>query len=303
MATGGSAGGHQPVMAREVASWLITRPGDYVDATIGGGGHAEVMLTQLNGKGRVLGLDRDADAVATAKSRLARFGDRALVLCADYRQLADVLEAAGIEHIAGALFDFGLSTLQLDNSQRGFSYRFDGPLDLRFDQTRGQTAAQWLKRAPLIKIEHAFREYGDERHAFRLAQLIVAERRTQPVETTGQLVALIRRVAGAHGIAFGRSAARVFQALRIVVNDELAAIPIGLNAAIDRLVPGGRVLTLAYHSKEDRIAKHLFRSHSDGRPVQKRIVRPAADEISRNPRAKAARLRIFERHTAGEVRR
>jgi len=299
-----------------VAHELITDPnGIYLDATIGAGGHAEVILSHLHKEGHLIGLDRDPEAVRRCTVNLRAYADRLTLIHADYRSLAAVLRDAGVAQITGALFDLGLSSPQLDDPERGFSYRFDSPLDLRFDRTTGQSAAAWLASASEREIARVLREYGEERHAARLARLIVEERHFTPVTTTRTLVGLVERAAGQSGPSFGRSAARVFQALRIVVNDELAAIPVGIRAAMDRLAPGGRIVVLAYHSLEDRLVKTLFREASrpcrcspaqgqcicgadpQGRVVHRHVIRPTDDETRRNRRAAAARLRVFERDT------
>ncbi|MEW5700786.1 MAG: 16S rRNA (cytosine(1402)-N(4))-methyltransferase RsmH [Candidatus Zixiibacteriota bacterium] len=304
------------MMVSEVASELITDPGGiYLDATIGGGGHAELILRHLHTSGRVIGLDRDRDALREAWGRLAHFGPRVTLRHADYRDLAAVFHALGIEAISGALFDLGLSSLQLDDPSRGFAYRFDGPLDLRFDQSHGATAAAWLATATVDEIADVLRRFGEERHALRLARAIVRTRaqKGQPLATTADLTRVITAVVGSRGSDFGRTAARVFQALRIATNDELTAIPIGLQSALDRLVPGARLVVIAYHSLEDRLVKSHFRewsrlcrcpavwgrcmcgAHPVGRLVHRRALRPTAGEIARNPRAKAARMRVLER--------
>ena len=312
-----------PVLADQIRRELVTNTsGIYLDGTIGAGGHAEVILEALTSQGRLIGFDRDPEAVASARARLARFGDQALIVHADYRNLADYFRRAGIDEIHGALLDLGLSSLQLDNPSRGFAYRFDGPLDLRFDTMSGSPASAWLAQANEDQIADAFREFGEERHARRIARAIVVEKDRTPggIQTTAQLIAIIRRVVRGGGLEVGRSAARVFQALRIVVNDELSAIGPALNGAIDILADGGRLAVIAYHSLEDRIVKNTMReaarectcspalgkctcgAHPRGHLVQRRAIRPDDTEIHRNPRAKAARLRIFERRrTAGGV--
>lgn len=303
-------------MVDEVVRELITDPaGIYLDATVGGGGHAEVISDRLSGAGCLIGFDRDPGALALAQTRLSRFGDRVRFVHADYRNLASILHDLGITAIKGALFDLGLSSLQLDDPGRGFSYRWDSPLDLRFDTTSGPTAADWLRETDEEEIARVLRDFGGERHARRLARAIVRERRgpNGAIETTGQLVRVIDRVIGEDRHSRGRSAARVFQALRIVVNDELAAIPVAIPAALDLLSDGGRLVVLAYHSGEDGLVKSILReaartchcarrvgpcvcgANPRGWLVYRKPLRPTAHEESDNPRAKAARLRVFER--------
>ena len=309
---------HIAVMASEVLRDLITDPGGtYVDATIGNAGHAELAMERLNDQARLIGLDRDRDAVATAQARLARFGSRVTVCQSDYRRLGDICRGLGVEHITGALLDLGLSSLQLDDPARGFSYQLDGPLDLRFDTSQGTPASEWLNTATEESIAKVLFEYGEEPHARKLARMIVAARAEQPVETTGQLKQIIIGAVGRRGAVWGRTAARVLQALRIHVNSELDAIPIGLGSAIDLLEDKGRLVVITYHSLEDRLVKLFFRETSrtctcppvfphcicgaqpKGRVVHRHVLRPADAEVAANPRSRAAKMRVFEKHTAG----
>ncbi len=303
-----------PVLADQVVGFLITNiHGIYFDGTVGAGGHAERMLGQLSTDARYIACDRDPDAVAQVRARFS--GDaRVTVHHDDYRYLAAILRAEGVTEIHGVLLDLGLSSIQLDNPARGFAYRFDGPLDLRFDASSGVSAADWLNSASEDEIAVALRDYGEERHAKRIARLIVATR-PDGVRTTADLAAIIRRVSGRGGMEFGRSAARVFQALRIVVNDELAAIPQALNDAVDHLADGGRVVVISYHSLEDRIVKSFMRESSRvcscpksypqcmcganprGILVARRAITPTDSELKSNPRAKAAKMRVFERRS------
>lgn len=303
-----------PVLAGQVVTNLITDShGIYLDGTIGAGGHAELMLGKLSKDARYIGLDRDHNAVIRTRARFS--GDsRVTIIHADYRDLASILKAEGAARIHGFLLDLGLSSIQLDDQSRGFAYRLDGPLDLRFDTTTGISAADWLNSSDEEQITTALREYGEERHARRMARLIVAAR-PSGIKTTTDLAAIIRKVSGPHGLAFGRSAARVFQALRIVVNDELAAIPQAMNDAVDHLADGGRMVIISYHSLEDRIVKNFMReaarecncptsyprcmcgANPRGVLVQRRAFTPAEDEINSNPRAKAAKMRVFERQS------
>lgn len=303
-----------PVLADQVVTNLITNlDGFYLDGTIGAGGHAELMLGKLSKNARYIGLDRDDNAVTRTRARFS--GDpRVTVIHADYRNLASILRAEGVAQIHGFLLDLGLSSIQLDDQSRGFAYRLDGPLDLRFDTKTGISAADWLNSSDEEQITTALREYGEERHAKRMARLIVAAR-PAGIKTTSDLAAIIRKVSGPHGLEFGRSAARVFQALRIVVNDELDAIPQAMNDAVDRLAEGGRMVIISYHSLEDRLVKTFMReaarecncptsyphcmcgANQRGVLVQRRAFTPTEDEINSNPRAKAAKMRVFERRS------
>lgn len=303
-----------PVLADQVATNLITNiHGLYLDGTIGAGGHAELMLGKLSKDARYIGLDRDEKAVVRTRARFSA-DPRVALIHADYRNLASILKAEGVAQIHGFLLDLGLSSIQLDDPSRGFAYRLDGPLDLRFDTSSGISAADWLNSADEAEITTALREYGEERHAKRMARLIIAAR-PEGIKTTSDLAAIIRKVSGPRGLEFGRSAARVFQALRIVVNDELAAIPQAMNDAVDRLADGGRMVVISYHSLEDRIVKNFMReaarecncptsyprcicgANPRGVLVQRRAIVPAEDEINSNPRAKSAKMRVFERQS------
>jgi 16S rRNA (cytosine1402-N4)-methyltransferase len=307
-------GGHLPVMADDVLRELITdRDGTYLDATIGGAGHAEMIMQQLSAKGRLIGLDRDPQAVARAAARLAPFGGRAQVVHSDYRSLGSLFQELGVAEIHGALFDLGLSSLQLDNPERGFAYRLDGPLDLRFDPTQGEPTSNWVNSATEESLTSVFSEFGEEPLSRRIARRIVKTRLSEPILTTTQLRQLIIAASGPGGRTWGRTAARIFQALRVHSNSELDAIARGLDAALSLLAGGSRLVVIAYHSLEDRIVKTVMREAARtcdcpkiygrcicgasprGRLVYRRVLRPADSETEANPRAQAARMRVFEK--------
>ncbi|TAK00502.1 MAG: 16S rRNA (cytosine(1402)-N(4))-methyltransferase RsmH [Chloroflexota bacterium] len=312
--------GHLPVMAEEVISMLAPAPGSLqIDATLGGGGHAERILEASDPDGRLLGLDADGAAIARVRARLGpRFGERLSLRQANFRQLADVGPAAGFGAVDGCLFDLGLSSFQLADADRGFGIRTGGPLDMRFDAGRGVPAAELLASLDAAELTALFRKYGEEPFAGRIARAIVEARRVAPIRTAEELAALIERVAP--GRAPGRRrvhpATRVFQALRIAVNEELEALESGLAAALDLLRPGGRLVVLSYHSLEDRIVKRFFQAERRGctcppevpvcvcgRAPRLRLVVgkglvPGAAEITANPRARSARLRAAERLAA-----
>lgn len=317
----GAPARHIPVMASEVLREIITNPdGIYVEATLGYGAHAERIMERLSDTGRLIGLDRDKEATTIAASRLARFGSQVTVRNSDYRHLGDVCRELGVQQITGALIDLGLSSLQLDDPARGFSYQLDGPLDLRFDTTQGTPASEWLNSADQESITKVFFEYGEEPHSRKLARMILAARNRQPIETTGQLKKVIISAVGQRGAVWGRTAARVLQALRIHVNTELEAIPIGLESAIDLLEEGGRLVVITYHSLEDRLVKLHFREASrvctcppvfphcvcgaqpKGRVVHRHVLRPTDEEIAANPRSRAAKMRVFEKQTHGSAK-
>ena len=312
--------GHIPVLAVEVMSMLAPAPGSlHIDATLGGGGHTERILEATDPDGRLLGLDADGAAIARVDGRLRpRFGDRLVLRQANFRELAEVAPAAGFGQVDGALFDLGLSSYQLADTDRGFGFRAGGPLDMRFDTGRGVPASELLATLDADELTALFRRYGEEPKAGRIARAIVAARRTSPVATAEELAALVERVVPANPRQPRRThpATRVFQALRIAVNEEMEALQQGLAAALDLLRPGGRLVVLSYHSLEDRIVKRFFAAERRGcvcppelpvcvcgrdprlRLVTSPSLTPSAAEIAANPRARSARLRAAERLAA-----
>jgi 16S rRNA (cytosine1402-N4)-methyltransferase len=311
---------HVPVMADEVVTMLAARASaSFIDATIGGGGHAERILAASDPDGRLLGLDADGAAIARTRDRLgATYGPRLRLRQASFRELGAVAPGEGFEAVDGCLFDLGLSSDQLADTARGFGFRTGGPLDMRFDTTRGVPAAELLSSLDAEELAALFRRYGEEPFAGRIARAIVEARRTAPVATAEELAALIERVAP--GRAPGRRrvhpATRVFQALRVAVNEELEALQAGLASAVDLLRPGGRLVVLSYHSLEDRIVKRFFQAERRGcicppeapvcvcgrqprlRLVVPKGLVPAPAEVDANPRARSARLRAAERLAA-----
>jgi 16S rRNA (cytosine1402-N4)-methyltransferase len=289
---------HMPVMPREVVALLQPeRGGLFVDCTVGLGGHSRALLER--GASRVLGLDRDADALAIARESLADWGDRVELVHADYRDLPRVLDARGIDGVNGALADLGVSSLQLDAADRGFSFRRDEPLDMRMDRTQGQTAAELLRDVDERTLADVIFQYGEERFSRRIARAIVQARNETPVETTGQLAGIVRRAVPRTGYQRIDPATRTFQALRIWVNRELEGLDTFLMAAVERLLAGARLAVISFHSLEDRIVKHLFRALERGeaalRIVTKRPLVPSDAEVDANPRARSAKLRAIER--------
>lgn len=308
---------HEPVLLDEVVSLLQPAPGALVvDATVGGGGHAEALLERIGPAGRLLGLDRDDEALAAAARRLERFGARVALHRCSFRELRRVMEAEGQKAVDAVLFDLGVSSRQLDAPERGFRFSENAgaetPLDMRMDRRERRTAAELLAEASASELEQIFRSYGELPGAGRLARAIVARRTTAPLHTSADLVAVVReaRVGGGRR---HHPATLVFQALRLAVNDELPALEEGLAAAIFALRPGGRLAVIAYHSLEDRTVKRALRAATRGcvcppglpvcvcgrkpllRDVARRAVTPSEDEIRRNPRARSARLRVAER--------
>jgi len=318
-------GSHQPVLCEETIDLLIGRvpaadketgqwaavgspvEGIYVDATFGRGGHSQRLLDVLGPASRVIGIDRDPAAVA-AGARLAAGDARLEVVHARFSELGAVLGARGIERVQGVMMDLGVSSPQLDDPARGFSFRFDGPLDMRMDTSRGQTAADWLNAAEEADIVRALREYGEERHARRIAAAIVAAR---PFSTTAELVDVVR-AAQPRGTPGKHEATRTFQAIRMVVNDELGEIEAGLGQAFAALEPGGRLAVISFHSLEDRLVKRFFRARCTPPALPRRLpvrdtavraearsitsgITAGADELAANPRARSARLRVLEK--------
>jgi len=312
--------GHLPVLAEEVLAMLQPRPGSLqIDATVGGGGHTERILEATNPDGRLLGLDADAAAIARVDGRLRpRFDNRLVLRQANFRELAEVAPEAGFGAVDGCLFDLGLSSFQLVDTERGFGFRAGGPLDMRFDTGRGVPAAELLATLDADELTALFRRYGEEPKARRIALAIVDARGSAPVATAEELAALVERVVPPNPRQPRRThpATRVFQALRIAVNEELEALEIGLAAAVDLLRPGGRLVVLSYHSLEDRIVKRFFAAERRGcvcppeipvcvcgrnprlRLVTRRSVTPTPEEVAANPRSRSARLRAAERLAA-----
>jgi 16S rRNA (cytosine1402-N4)-methyltransferase len=291
-------GGHEPVLLEEALELLAVRPGGaYVDGTVGLGGHAAEILRRSGPDGRLTGADRDAEALVQAGQRLASFGDRVRLLHADYRDLPALL---GDERPDGILLDLGVSSLQLDSPERGFSFRSEGPLDMRMDRSRGETAAQVVNRMPETALADLIHRWGEEPAARRIARAIVEARRKSRIETTSALAEVVRRAAGRRRRRGLDPATRTFQALRIHVNRELDGLAPALEAFARSLGPGGRLAVIAFHSLEDREVKRTFRSLAARgfRLLTRRPVRPGASERARNPRARSARLRAIAREEA-----
>jgi len=290
---------HEPVLATEVVELLApVNGGLFVDCTVGLGGHTRALLDA--GATKVLGLDRDQQALDIARAALARFGDRVELVHADYRDLERVLDERSIDAVNGTLVDLGVSSMQLDADGRGFSFRRDEPLDMRMDRSRGETAADLLRTAAEDDIANAIFQFGEERYSRRVARAIVNARREQPITTTGQLAAIVRRAVPHRGYQRIDPATRTFQGLRLWVNRELEGMDAFLTAAAGRLLRGARLAVITFHSLEDRIVKHTFRAlEKTGeslRVLTKRPMLPSEQEIDRNPRSRSAKLRVIERY-------
>src|SRR3954452_13676318 len=314
-----SEDGHVPVMVEEVMAALSPVSGNlHIDATLGGGGHARRILEATSPGGRLLGLDADRAAIAKAGTRLAEFGDRAVLRESNFEELRGVAEDTGFEQVDGVLFDLGLSSNQLADTERGFSFRAEGALDMRFDPSRGQPAAQVVNELTERELRDIFRQYGEEPNASRIARAIVARRRESPFLTAADLATVVEAAAPAppRGRRRVHPATRVFQALRIYVNRELETLPRALEAAVDVLRPGARLAVLSYHSLEDRIFKRFIATERRGctcppelpvcvcgrsprlAPLGKQPQRPSAEEVARNPRSRSALLRSARRLAA-----
>ncbi len=304
--------GHVPVMLREAVAFLAPKQGGvYLDATLGGGGYTRAILEAA--PCTVFAIDRDPDAISRGAALVARFPGRLTLMEGRFGDLVDLLAQHGVAGLDGAVFDFGLSSFQLDDPARGFSFRAEGPLDMRMGRS-GRTAADLVNTLTEADLAALIRTYGEERHARRIARAIVRARAEEPITTTARLADIVRSVVprAADGID---PATRSFQALRIAVNEELDEIARGLAGAIDLLSPGGRIVAVSFHSLEDRIVKRLFadaagrgpspsrhdprglmaRSRRSLRLLTAKPVVPAADEIAANPRARSARLRAAEK--------
>jgi 16S rRNA (cytosine1402-N4)-methyltransferase len=308
--------GHLPVMVDEVMATLAPRPGSlHIDATLGGAGHAEKILDASSPDGRLLGLDADTAAIERSSRRLARFGSRAVFRQANFGQLADVAPKAGFGQVDGLFLDLGLSSYQLVDVERGFGFRAGGRLDMRFDTSRGRSAADLLATMSAEELAALFRKYGEEPFSGRIARAIVEARAKAPVETAEALAALVERAVPAPKRRRTHPATRVFQALRIAVNDELGALEAGLAASLELLRPGGRLVVLSYHSLEDRIVKRFISREQHGcvcppeipicvcgrQPRMRSLGKsqtPSTEEIDTNPRSRSARLRGAERVAA-----
>jgi len=301
---------HVTVLLEEaVGALAIKADGVYIDATFGRGGHSRRILAELNEKGRLIAVDRDPQAIEAGS---AINDPRFRLVHRAFGELAEAARDAGVSHVDGILFDIGVSSPQIDDGERGFSFRHDAPLDMRMDTTQGETAAEWLARAEIREITEVIRDYGEERFAFQIAKKVVAARLEQPIVTTGQFAALVRATVRTREP--GQDAAtRSFQALRIHINQELGQLEIALPQALELLKPGGRLVVISFHSLEDRIVKNFMREQSTAdslpkslplradqlpkpklRLVGKAVKAPAA-EVADNTRARSAVMRVAEK--------
>jgi 16S rRNA (cytosine1402-N4)-methyltransferase len=293
-----SDAGHVPVLLEETLELLAVRPGGlWVDGTLGLGGHAEAVLRRAAPDGRLVGLDRDAEALERARARLVPFGARVRLEHADYREIPACL---GDERASGILLDLGVSSLQLDDAERGFSFQREGPLDMRMDRSVRGTAAELVNRMREGELADLIHEYGEEPFSRRIARAIARARQTEAIETTTRLAEIVRRAAPKSRRPGFHPATRTFQALRIRVNRELDGLGEAIERAAACLRSGGRLVVIAFHSLEDRAVKQAFRSLA-GRGfslLTQKPLRPGVAEVRKNPRARSARLRALRREEA-----
>ncbi|MDD7738748.1 MAG: 16S rRNA (cytosine(1402)-N(4))-methyltransferase RsmH [Fusicatenibacter sp.] len=306
---------HTSVLLNETISNLKIKPdGTYVDGTLGGAGHASCVCQRLSAMGRFIGIDQDEAAIAAAGKRLAPFGDQVTIIRSNYCNMIQELENRGIFGVDGILLDLGVSSYQLDNAERGFTYREDVPLDMRMDQRAALSAYDVVNSYSEEELFRILHEYGEERFAGRIAKNICKDRMNAPIRTTGELIDIIRRSIPAKIRATGgHPAKRTFQAIRIEVNQELTVLEESLDGMIDLLNDGGRLCVITFHSLEDRIVKNIFRKNehpctcppefpvcvcgkkSKGTVVTRKPILPSDEEMTANPRSKSAKLRVFER--------
>lgn len=305
---------HRSVLLEEVIDGLAVRSdGIYVDGTLGGAGHASQVCRRLSAKGRLVGIDQDADAIAAAKQRLEPFGQIAEIVRSNYADMVNVVHELGIQKVDGILLDLGVSSFQLDTLKRGFSYREDAPLDMRMDDRQELTAAEVVNSYTESQLFQVIHRYGEDKFAKNIAKHIVAERQKEPIQTTGRLAEIIdQSIPMKFKRQGGHPAKRTFQAIRIEVNQELAVLEQNIDDMIDLLKPEGRFCIITFHSLEDRIVKNAFRKaenpctcppdfpvcvcgkESKGKVLTRKPMLPSDEEMEINPRSKSAKLRIFE---------
>ena len=307
---------HVSVLLNETVDGLNVKPdGVYVDATLGGGGHAYEVCRRLGSKGRFIGIDQDADAIKAAGERLKGFGEKVTIIRSNYRDMKPQLQNIGVDKVDGIVIDLGVSSYQLDTAERGFSYRVDAPLDMRMDQRQKMTARDIVNEYSESELYRVIRDYGEDKFAKNIAKHIVAARAKKPIETTGELTAIIRAsIPMKVQSTGGHPAKRTFQAIRIELNRELEVLSDTLDEMIDLLEEDGRICIITFHSLEDRIVKNIFRKNENpctcpkefpvcvcgkkpkGKVITRKPILPTKSEMEENPRAKSAKLRVFERH-------
>ena len=306
---------HVSVLLKETVEQLNIRPdGIYVDGTLGGGGHAYEVLRRLSPKGRLIGIDQDADAIKAAGERLLEFGSRVTIVRSNYCNMRLELQKLGIDRVDGILLDLGVSSFQLDSAERGFTYREDASLDMRMDRRQAKTARDIVNEYSEQELFRVIRDYGEDKFAKNIAKHIAAARAIKPIETTGELVEIIRGAIPAKvRMNGGHPAKKTFQAIRIELNGELEVLKNSLDDMIDLLKPGGRICVITFHSLEDRMVKTIFKTNENpctcpsnfpvcvcgnkpkGRLAVKKPIVPGEEELTKNKRSKSSKLRVFER--------
>ncbi|MCA1034587.1 MULTISPECIES: 16S rRNA (cytosine(1402)-N(4))-methyltransferase RsmH [Bacillaceae] len=306
---------HKTVLLEETVAGLDIKPdGVYVDCTMGGAGHSELILTQLSSRGKLYAFDQDETAIENAQEKLSKYGDKITIIKSNFLHLKEELEKAGVTEVDGVLYDLGVSSPQLDTPERGFSYHHEAPLDMRMDKDASLSAYEVVNDWPYEDLVRIFFRYGEEKFSKQIARKIEAAREKAPIETTSQLVELIKDgIPAPARRKGGHPAKRVFQAIRIAVNDELGVFEKSLEQAIDILKPGGRISVITFHSLEDRICKATFKKASETpplppglpiipdefKPVLKLVARkpilPSEEELEENNRARSAKLRVAEK--------
>ena len=306
---------HIPIMLEQVIEGLDIKPdGIYVDGTLGGGGHSYEIAKRLVSGGRLIGIDQDEAAIKAAGARLSEFGDRVTIVRSNYAQMVSILQSLGIERVDGILLDLGVSSHQLDNAERGFSYMEDAPLDMRMDRRQEKTARDIVNYYSQAELTRIIRDYGEDKFAAKIAAKIIAFRENKPVETTGELAEIIKSaIPMKYRLTGGHPAKRTFQAIRIELNRELGVLEESIEGMLDTLSDGGRMAVITFHSLEDRIVKSAFKKaespctcpsdfpicvcgkKSKGFVASRKPLIPSDEEMERNPRAKSSKLRIFVR--------
>ena len=306
---------HKSIMLEEVIESLAIKPnGIYVDGTLGGAGHSSEIAKRLGPEGRLIGIDQDGEAIAAATKRLEPYRDRVTIVRSNYALMCQVLKELGTSKVDGILLDLGVSSYQLDEASRGFTYREDVPLDMRMDQRNPKTAADIVNEYSEMELYRMIRDYGEDRFAKNIAKHIVRARAKKPIETTGELCEIIKAAIPAKMRAgTGHPAKQTFQALRIELNHELDVLTQSIDGMIDRLAPGGRLCIITFHSLEDRIVKTRFRTNenpcicppgfpvcvcgriSKGKVITRKPILPSEQEMEENSRSKSAKLRVFEK--------
>lgn len=304
---------HVSVMSNEVVDAIVTNPsGIYVDCTLGGGGHSKLIASKLDPEGMIIGIDQDAEAIEAAKLRLADVGCQVQIVHSNFSRLDDVLDDLGADKVDGILFDLGVSSHQIDTAERGFSYMHNAPLDMRMDRSQNLTAYDVLNTYDEESLYKIFHEYGEERFSNRIARAIINARKDKPIDTTGELVKLIEKAVPFINKKSGHPAKRVFQAVRIEVNNELNILNDTVQSAVNHLKSGGRIAIITFHSLEDRIIKNTFKTmasdcicpknfpvcvcnHKAEIKILGKQITAADSELENNPRAKSAKLRVAEK--------